>query len=232
MTPGKRQAHQSACAWLTRPWPSRRTVPTPMFFWPKRRRNSKQAAALYAQGVAAGERGLGEKDFAEGVGHFWGIVKTRPYMRARLGLAESLWQIGQRAEAINHLWEMLRLNPGDNQGVRYLLLAWLLADGDNAQAKKLMEGYPGDGAASWLYGRCLLAFRTEGNSEHARQSLSVAIAANRHVPAYLLRRKRMPTYLPDTYTLGSENEAVICVDEQAEAWNSSPAALRWLEGSR
>jgi hypothetical protein len=31
--------------------------------------------------------------FEEGVGHFWGIHETRPYMRARYGLVESLLKI-------------------------------------------------------------------------------------------------------------------------------------------
>jgi hypothetical protein len=45
----------------------------------------KEALRLYEQGVAAGERALGPEAFQRDVGHFWGILETRPYMRARLG---------------------------------------------------------------------------------------------------------------------------------------------------
>ena len=38
-------------------------------------------------------------------------------MRARLGLAQALWAMGDQQAAIEHLHDMLRLNPGDNQGV-------------------------------------------------------------------------------------------------------------------
>src|SRR5262245_39259464 len=82
-------------------------------------KSRKEALRLFEKGVAAGERGLGSKAFQEDAGHFWGILETRPYMRAREGLASKLWTMGRRDEAIKHLQDMLRLNPGDNQGVRY-----------------------------------------------------------------------------------------------------------------
>jgi tetratricopeptide (TPR) repeat protein len=89
-------------------------------------RHPEEARTLYEAGVAAGERALGPDLFAQEAGHFWGIVWTRPYMRARFGLARCLEALDRRKEAIEHYRELLRLNPGDNQGVRYSLLAALL----------------------------------------------------------------------------------------------------------
>jgi hypothetical protein len=57
---------------------------------------------LYRQGVEAGERALGKDAFKDDVGHFWGILETRPYMRARAGLAGCLWGAGNHEEAIEH----------------------------------------------------------------------------------------------------------------------------------
>ena len=45
------------------------------------------ARRLYEQGVQAGERALGPEAFTADSGHFWGIVETRPYMRARQAAA-------------------------------------------------------------------------------------------------------------------------------------------------
>ena len=87
-------------------------------------RNRKEALELFEQGVAAGERALGPQMFRDEVGNFWGILETRPYMRARLGLAECLWTSGRRDESVVHLQDMLRLNPGDNQGLRLILVNW------------------------------------------------------------------------------------------------------------
>jgi tetratricopeptide (TPR) repeat protein len=85
-----------------------------------------EALKLYEQVVAAGERALGDERFEEYEGHFWGFIETRPYMRAREGLANCLWEAGRREDAVEHCREMLRLNPNDNQGIRYRLLAMLL----------------------------------------------------------------------------------------------------------
>ena len=86
----------------------------------------KEALSLYEKGVAAGERALGPDAFQKAVGRFWGVLETRPYLRARLGLAHSLWAAGRHDEAVGHLQDMLRLNPHDNQGVRYTLAGFLL----------------------------------------------------------------------------------------------------------
>jgi tetratricopeptide (TPR) repeat protein len=89
--------------------------------------SSDEALRLYRQGVEAGEKALGKAAFRDDVGSFWGILETRPYMRARQGLAEALWTTGLRDETAEHYQDMLRLNPNDNQGIRYLLLDCLLA---------------------------------------------------------------------------------------------------------
>jgi hypothetical protein len=191
-------------------------------------RSAPEAANLYAKGVAAGERALGKQAFADDVGHFWGVIETRPYMRARLGLAQVLWEMDRRQEAIGHAWDMLRLNPGDNHGVRDALLGWLLEAGDNTQVKELLDKYPGDGAATWVYGRTLYAFRSEGDSQRARSLLADALKANRYVPAYLLGITRLPDSLPDMMSFGDESEAIVCADEQLAAWRGTPGARRWL----
>ncbi len=88
--------------------------------------------------------------------------EARPYMRARQGLAEVLWHLGERQAAIDHLQEMLRLNPGDNQGLRYILAGWLLAVGDDAALERLLAAYPAEASAQWAYTRALHAFRRQG----------------------------------------------------------------------
>ncbi len=66
----------------------------------------EKARNYYAEGVAAGERALGEKFFEEESGHFWGILQTRPYMRARFGLAQCLEELGDLDEAVHHYREL------------------------------------------------------------------------------------------------------------------------------
>src|SRR5262249_5596265 len=86
----------------------------------------ERALECYRHGINAGVRAIGEETFATLAGEFWERLETRPYMRARAALAGALRDHGRDEEALGHYREMLRLNPSDNQGVRYLLLAALL----------------------------------------------------------------------------------------------------------
>ncbi|MFH1830810.1 MAG: hypothetical protein ABH871_08570 [Pseudomonadota bacterium] len=186
------------------------------------------AIDLYQKALEGGERLLGKKFFKENEGHFWGLIETRPYMRACCSLAQCLWEDGRMEEAVDHFWGMLRLNPNDNQGVRDLLMPCLIELDRDEDAEKLFKQYKEDGMAAWVYSRALLNFRKKGDGEIARKSLKAAINANRHVPVYLLRRKKMPKELPGYYGIGDENEAVIYAHGNSAAWKASAGALEWL----
>src|SRR4051812_21062629 len=170
-------------------------------------RNVEEAKSLYARGVEAGELALGPKTFKEDVGLFWGLLETRPYMRARAGLAQALWSSGSRDEAIAHYRDLLRLNPGDNQGIRYVLAAALLEIGDDEALQELLKAYDQDGSPYWTYTKALLAFRATGASKKAKTLRTEAIEANAHVPAFLSGKKDLPKTTPEYITLGGENEA-------------------------
>lgn len=188
----------------------------------------REAKELYEQGVKAGERALGPEAFKEDVGHFWGLMETRPYMRARCGLAETLWMLGERRQAVEHFSDMLRLNPNDNQGIRYRLAALLVELGENEALGKLLTQYKGDGTADWLYTRALWLFRTEGASAKAHKALRKAVDANPFVPEFLLSKRPLPDELPDFMGFGDENEAIAYAAHMTLAWRYIPGALEWL----
>ncbi len=188
----------------------------------------EEAAHLYLQGVEAGERALGQRAFEEDVGHFWGLLETRPYMRARHGLATSLWQLGRRAEAVDHARGMLRLNPGDNLGVRHTLAAWLFELGGHTDLEELLDTYADDAFAAWPYARALLAFRAGGDSEDAREALREAVKVNPHVPPYLLGQRSLPRQRPEYMGFGDEREAMVVASEFGQSWTQTPGALAWL----
>ena len=186
-----------------------------------------KARRHYQAGVAAGERALRRQAFERDAGHFWGILETRPYMRARAGLAECLWQEGERAAAIDHYREMLRLKPDDNQGLRHGLASWLLAAGDHGALEELLAAYNDDVFADRAYARTLLALR-KGDETEARGALAAAWKRNPHVPALLTGATPVPEHPEDHYTLGSREEAVIHVLQNRENWSATPGALRCL----
>jgi tetratricopeptide (TPR) repeat protein len=187
---------------------------------------------LYARAMAAAERTLGVAPFDEHVGHFWGVIETRPYMRARFGYAECLWGAGRHDEALGHLHELLRLNPEDNQGVRDVLLPRLIELGRDDEAMQLLAAFEDDPSAVLGYGRALLEFRSSGDGEAAQAKLEVAVRGNPHVTKYLSGSARFPEQLPDRYGFGTDEEAVIAAAELLGAWRVTPGAVAWLRDSR
>jgi hypothetical protein len=188
----------------------------------------KHARTLYRQGVEAGQRALGLDAFEQDVGHFWGLLETRPYMRALWGLAQCSWKLGQRKQAVTHAQELLRLNPDDNQGVRHVLAAWLLDLDRMDEVKALLNQYEDDGFASFPYARALVAFREQGDTPKARALLTEALSTNPHVLPFLLGDKIMPAALPDDIGFGDESEAVVFCADYGSAWTRTPGAIEWL----
>lgn len=194
-------------------------------------RSTEEAIALYADGVEVGRRVLGEQTFKNDAGYFWGLLETRPFMRSMAGLATTLWEAGRKDEAVRHFQDMLRLNPNDNQGIRYLLLPRLIACGRDNDAETLLRAYGDDGAAIWLYARALLDYRRDGDGSKAERSLKAAVKQNHFVPEYLLDRKKLPRTPPGHYGIGDEAEAILCASEHAAAWQGTTGALKWLADS-
>ncbi len=191
-------------------------------------RMPEEMRRYYEQGVAAGERALGSQVFAEDVGMFWGLLETRPYMRARLGLAQMLWHVGERQAAIAHARDLLRLNPGDNQGIRYLLATWLTVMGDDTAVAQLLAAYPDEWSAQWAYTRALHIFRTQGRGQQAGEALEQALVVNPFVPMYMLEVLPLPEKQPEYYGMGDKNEAAIYLVGNIDAWTASPGAGEWL----
>lgn len=188
----------------------------------------EEARSYFEKGVQAGERALGETAFEEDIGHFWGLLETRPYMRARAGLAECLWILEEEEAAIGHYEDMLRLNPNDNQGIRHILLEHLLKRDDGEKAGRLLRQYEEDGSAEWLYGRALWLFRQEGESKKADRALSEALDQNLHVPTYLLGKKKVPKRQPEYIGWGDDSEAQAYSAGSIPLWKDTDGARGWL----
>lgn len=81
-----------------------------------------EAIRHYEVGVQIGQLSLGE-DF-NGV-LSWGLVDNRPFLRCMKGYGLCLWRLGRRDKAARVFDRTLWMNPGDNQGIRFLLPAVL-----------------------------------------------------------------------------------------------------------
>jgi tetratricopeptide (TPR) repeat protein len=191
-------------------------------------RTPDEALKLYEEGVRAGERALGPEAFAEDAGNFWGILETRPYMRARAGVAECLWEMGEAGQAVEHYRELLRLNPGDNQGNRYVLARLLLQEGRDEELGALLKEYEEEASAEWLYTRALWLFRREGASPRASRTLQEAFEENRFVPLFMLDLQPPPEDPPEYISPGEESEAVDYLINNGDYWVDTPGAFEWF----
>ena len=179
--------------------------------------------------IEAGRRELGEEFFRENKGHFWGLIETRPFMRAMGALAEALAGNEYHLdEAIAVHKEMLDLNPNDNQGIRYGLLGCYLAKKRYHDAQALLEQYLDEVSAFFLWGKVLLDYATEGEAK-ASESLREARKENPQVEKYFFPRKQKPRERLECYSPGDESEALACAQLLHVAWKAHSAARKWLQ---
>lgn len=192
----------------------------------RRAPDPEAAVDLYLRALAAAEKTM-EPGIFEQAGSFWGLIETRPYMRALSGLAEAYVALELLGEAAKQFKEMLRLNPNDNQGARESLVNVLMVLDRDEEAVELLDRYEEDHARSMAFPRALLQLRREGDSLEARRLLKLALKANRFVPGMLLRTRRVPP--PSSlYSMGSEEEAGLYVLLSMDTWRKTPGALDWL----
>jgi len=175
----------------------------------------------------------------------WGHIQARPFLEACHALALMLERDGRGEEANEIYEEILELNPGDNQGVRYHLFRCLLANRQLAPIPRLLEAYPDEGSASWLYLLALYEFiqgldaclwepvlpeedagmeayfevyrEMPPEFDAANAALDVAIESNRFVPLFI-GDARTQFLRVDSYRLGSPNEAVDCAQNARLLW--------------
>lgn len=186
---------------------------------------------LYQKGMKAGRRALGEEFFNDKDSPFWGYTPSRSYMRSHCGFMECLWALGEHREAIKQANELLKLNANDNQGVRYILIAYLSEIGLYGELNKFINysEHKDDCAAEWLYTRALLSFVNNGDSVKANNDLKAALKRNQYIPEYLTGKKNIPNVLPDRITMGGEDEGFCYASRYMKAWKKVSGAIDWFK---
>ncbi|MBP7862601.1 hypothetical protein KA183_13035 [bacterium] len=189
--------------------------------------SGSEMISYYRQGVEAGKRAISElleKDPASFP--FWQMLETRPYMRALAGLASALHASGDVEESMALWKELLRLNPNDNQGARYILAPLLLEHNRLDEAEVIIEKYKTDIGASMLYSRALFLFKKQGDSKDACVALRKAIKRNKYVMEFLLGMRRFSN-TSGPVAIGSPEEAEEYVLVGAASWVKDPASVEW-----
>lgn len=189
-------------------------------------RNVERHVELLEKAVQVGEKDLGKKFFMKNRGHFWGLVETRPYMRAKATYAMALEDNGLMEKAIQTYEDLLNLNPNDNQGIRYLLLPLYLEE-DFEAAHDLLKEYD-EPSATFMYSKALLMYKEEGITNASIKALEDAEESNPHVMNYLLGNKKIPDESPRYVGIGDEQEAIAYVQENIHLWTGTKEFLKKL----
>jgi len=163
---------------------------------------------------------------------WWIDLETRPYLRAIYGRAMTEWHRGRFADTAKDLEQLLKLNPRDNQGVRFLIpVVYLLGDNDTQALKALSEydqNYPEDYCEpALLFGKGLALWRS-GDEIGAGEAYKAAMLKNLYIAPLLLDQ---PTPPPEIWHPNDRSEpgyAQDFIQSYATLWDRDPAALRFL----
>lgn len=189
------------------------------------------ALEIYERAIDVAEEALGPEFFAENEGYFWGLIETRPYMRALQGYAFALESEGQLGMAIELYQTMLRLNPADNQGARRLLASALMKAGRWEEAEAALANTQDDPLCHNAYDSALIEFFFRKDEVRARKLLQTAIQKNPHVPALMFQEDagEIPEEPPAYVSPGSREEGISYVMAAFPLWRFLPGAMDWLE---
>ncbi|MCC7554320.1 MAG: tetratricopeptide repeat protein [Methanobacteriaceae archaeon] len=171
----------------------------------------------------------GEEYFEEYKGFFWGMHETRPFMTNLFTLSRMLWDENQKERAINQLKYCLELNPEDNQGVRYLLIDYLLELNKLDEVKDLLDFFDEEYSANWNFSKLLFSIKSKDDKKIIKNLYDEAIATNEYVVPYLIGKKKIPQDPPEFYSMGDESEALFYINSSFNAWNNDKIAIDLLK---
>lgn len=194
-------------------------------------RDKKHRIELLEKATNLGRVQLGSEFFKENIGYFWGLIETRPFMRALVNLADAYRQAHMRDKSLLCYRECLLLCPDDNLGARYILPALLMEVGDFSEALSLIDQYTEEleYSAFLAYSRALCLTALNASEGDVNKAFVLAYKSNASVPSMLLTDGELP--LPDSpyCSSGDRNEAIFYATENRVLWRNISGALQKLK---
>ena len=159
----------------------------------------------------------------------WGMLENRPFMRAYHNLGLWHFHSGRYDDAIEIFQRLLSVNPGDNQGVRYLLPICWFKKNELSAILDLCSQYPNDIGPEILYSRALALARL-GRDKDARTVLENCVVELPLVGKEILKKRhpRPKSYTEGYITLGGPDQAYVYWRDFGKYWSASESAMNLL----
>ena len=159
----------------------------------------------------------------------WLILENRPFLRAYHALGLEYLGRGEVERALEIFNNMLAMNPGDNQGVRALVVDCNFRLDRPADVLAVCDRYPDDGMEQLMYGRALALYQL-GRKAEAEEALNQAIEFLPLVAKELAKilHTRPREVRPGYITHGGADQAYYYRAEQGQHWENTPGAIEFV----
>jgi len=157
----------------------------------------------------------------------WLFMENRPGLRVLYQRAMQSDEMDPAAEK-DKFEEYIKINPGDNHGVRSLLVNYYLRDNEDQKALELASAYPRDMMVDIKFGQILARYR-QFQLKEAEALLRKAHYERPLIARYLWRKRvKQPTVDHHSVIVGGEDEAWLYREDMRDVWESTPGALDWV----
>lgn len=146
--------------------------------------DEQEIERLYKQAIQNGEKLFDDEPEIP-----WGLVTNRPYMRAVFAYGVFLYEKDRVSEAAEQFDKLLKLNPSDHQGARYVAVASFIQSEDYEKASEILQQYEDQAVeeAAYLYLKWYLEMEMAGGKANERtiDLFDKAVKANAYVNALI-----------------------------------------------
>lgn len=189
----------------------------------------QEASLLWQQAVNVGMQCFIEQFSSSGNKLEWGWLENRPFLRAYHSLGLQYMENGNTEMALSVFRTIMSLNPGDNQGVRALIVDCCLKLKRYKDILTVCKDSQEDHMAETVYGHVLALFalkRMPSAKKALKQALDILpLVAEELVKARHTRPKNMRE---GRYTVGGADQAWYYWQEAGEYWEEVPGAIEFV----
>ena len=165
--------------------------------------------------------------FDDSVGYFWGIIETRPYLRAKAGRVRVFIYMKKYKEALTECEDILRLNKDDNMGMRYCLVTLCCYLGEYDKLEKTIKDFNED-TAYVLFPKTVMYYK-QGNMEKLKEYLKLLNESNKYIINMLIGKEKMLNEIPQYYSLNSKEEAFFIIGDAEYLIEQNPEFIEYLK---